>query len=156
MVRDSYLWDGVEIGPKCIIEESILAANVTLSAGCTIRRGCLIGEGVFLGLGADLPAFSRVAKRPANTVMGSCSASLPLWSFSDAKFFFSFLEYNMKLILGEGSNATLFRSDEGGSDDEDSGGEDEDPDFESVANLQYLRLGKFRIISGVGHSCTSP
>jgi hypothetical protein len=55
----------------------------------------------------------------------------------------------MKLILGEGSNATLFRSEEGGSDDEDSDGEEEDADFESAANLQYLRLGKFQIISGV-------
>lgn len=58
----------------------------------------------------------------------------------------------MKLILGEGSNATLFRSEEGGSDDEDSDGEDEDPDFESVANLQYLRLGKFRIHFRRGYS----
>ena len=49
----------------------------------------------------------------------------------------------MKLILGEGSNATLFRGEEGGSDDENSDGEDEDADFESVANLQYLRLGTF-------------
>jgi hypothetical protein len=54
-----------------------------------------------------------------------------------------FLEYNMKLILGEGSNATLFRGEEGGSDDESSDEEDEDADFESAANLQYLRLGKF-------------
>lgn len=55
----------------------------------------------------------------------------------------------MKLILGESSNATLFRSEEGGSDDEDSDGEEEDADFESAANLQYLRLGRLQVISGV-------
>jgi hypothetical protein len=54
----------------------------------------------------------------------------------------------MKLILGEGSNGMLFRSEKGGSDDETSDGGDEAGDFESVANLQYLRLGEFWIISG--------
>lgn len=49
----------------------------------------------------------------------------------------------MKLILGEGSNAALFRDEKGESDDENSGEEDKDADFESVANLQYLRLGEF-------------
>lgn len=62
----------------------------------------------------------------------------------------------MKLVLGEGSNATLFLDEKEGSDDENSDEEDEDADFESVANLQYLRLGEFWDIPSLSLTYLAP
>jgi translation initiation factor eIF-2B subunit epsilon len=71
VIRNSYLFDGVVIGPQCVIEQSILSTNVNVKENSEIQRGCLIGEDVVLGPQAQLAPLERVSKKREKTVSKS-------------------------------------------------------------------------------------
>ncbi|EGN95405.1 hypothetical protein SERLA73DRAFT_186375 [Serpula lacrymans var. lacrymans S7.3] len=63
VVRDSYLFDGVTIGPNCVIESSIVGAGVHIKEQSQVERGCLIGDGVVVGPRATLMPFERLSRK---------------------------------------------------------------------------------------------
>lgn len=63
MVRNSYLFDGVVVGPNCTIEYSIIGSGVQIKERTRVERGCLIADGVVVGPQARLAPFSRLSKR---------------------------------------------------------------------------------------------
>jgi len=63
VIQNSYLFDGVVVGPNCTIEHSILSAGVQIKDGSRVERGCLVGDGVVVGPGARLLPFERLSRR---------------------------------------------------------------------------------------------
>ncbi|OAX43545.1 nucleotide-diphospho-sugar transferase [Rhizopogon vinicolor AM-OR11-026] len=63
IVRNSYLFDGVVIGPNCVVEHSIIGSGVQIKERTRVERGCLIADGVVVGPHARLAPFSRLSKR---------------------------------------------------------------------------------------------
>jgi translation initiation factor eIF-2B subunit epsilon len=62
-IRDSYVFDGAEIGANCVLEQCIVGYNAHIKDGSTISPGCLIGDGVIVGPNAKLEPFERLSKR---------------------------------------------------------------------------------------------
>ncbi|KAI9571225.1 nucleotide-diphospho-sugar transferase [Boletus coccyginus] len=62
VVRNSYLFDGVVVGPNCLIEYSIIGAGVQIKEMSRVERGCLIGDKVTIGPGARLEPFQKLFK----------------------------------------------------------------------------------------------
>ena len=52
------------IGSDCVIERSIIGANVTIKDQTKVSKGCLVGDGVVVGPSAVLRPFERLSKRP--------------------------------------------------------------------------------------------
>jgi len=67
MIRNSYIFDNTVIGPNCVIDQSIIGANVNVREGTTIEKGCLVADGVAVGPKAVLQAFDRVSRKKENT-----------------------------------------------------------------------------------------
>lgn len=62
VVRNSYLFDGVVVGPNCEIEYSIIGAGVQIKEMSRVERGCLIADKVTIGPGARLEPFQKLFK----------------------------------------------------------------------------------------------
>ncbi|KAI6117666.1 nucleotide-diphospho-sugar transferase [Pisolithus croceorrhizus] len=67
VILNSYLFDGVVVGPNCTIEFSILAAGVQVKEGSRIEKGCLLADGVVIGPQARLQPFERLSRRHLGT-----------------------------------------------------------------------------------------
>ncbi|KIY68593.1 nucleotide-diphospho-sugar transferase [Cylindrobasidium torrendii FP15055 ss-10] len=126
VIVDSYLFDGVVVGPECVIEKSIIGERVVIKDSCHIPRGCLVGDDVVVGPEAQLEPFDRLSKRRGeddddeeDSDVEELEASQPT---SIAR-------------LGDESNAVLWPKTP--PDDE---GEDED-DVENFRNLRFMRIG---------------
>ena len=52
------------IGSDCVIERSIIGANVSIKDQTRVSKGCLVGDGVIVGPSAVLRPFERLSKRP--------------------------------------------------------------------------------------------
>ncbi|KAF9227524.1 nucleotide-diphospho-sugar transferase [Gyrodon lividus] len=63
VVRNSYLFDGVVVGPNCTIEHSIIGAGVQIKEKSIVERGCLIADGVIVGPQARLEPFQKLLRR---------------------------------------------------------------------------------------------
>ncbi|KIJ68987.1 hypothetical protein HYDPIDRAFT_36093 [Hydnomerulius pinastri MD-312] len=63
IIRNSYLFDGVVVGPNCTIEHSIVGAGVQIKEKSRVERGCLIADGVVVGPQARLEPFGRLSRR---------------------------------------------------------------------------------------------
>ncbi|KAG8217822.1 hypothetical protein J3R82DRAFT_5987 [Butyriboletus roseoflavus] len=63
IVRNSYLFDGVVVGPNCVIEYSIVGAGVQIKETSRVERGCLIGDKVTIGPQARMEPFQKLSKK---------------------------------------------------------------------------------------------
>ena len=63
VVRNSYLFDGVVVGPNCVIEYSIVGAGVQIKEESRVERGCLIADKVIIGPTARLEPFQKLLKK---------------------------------------------------------------------------------------------
>lgn len=63
VVRNTYLFDGVVVGPNCTIEHSIIGAGVQIKEKSRVERGCLIADRVVVGPQARLEPFERLSRR---------------------------------------------------------------------------------------------
>ncbi|KAH0827077.1 hypothetical protein J3R83DRAFT_4762 [Lanmaoa asiatica] len=63
VVHNSYLFDGVVIGPNCVIEYSIIGAGVQIKEMSRVERGCLIADKVTIGPQARLGPFQKLLKK---------------------------------------------------------------------------------------------
>lgn len=63
VVRNSYLFDGVVVGPNCVIEYSIIGAGVQIHEMSRVERGCLIADRVTIGPQARLEAFQKLSRK---------------------------------------------------------------------------------------------
>lgn len=63
VVRNSYLFDGVVVGPNCVIEYSITRAGVQIKETSRVERGCLIADKVIIGPEARLEPFQKLLKK---------------------------------------------------------------------------------------------
>ena len=59
VVKDSHLWDGVDIGEEATVIQSVLADGAVVKAGATVNRGCIIGAGCIVGENVTLQPFTR-------------------------------------------------------------------------------------------------
>jgi mannose-1-phosphate guanylyltransferase len=60
VIRDSVLWENVDVGDGAQIDESIVASGTTIGAGAHIGRGSVIGHGQIIEPGATIAEESRV------------------------------------------------------------------------------------------------
>ncbi|KAH8833842.1 nucleotide-diphospho-sugar transferase [Flagelloscypha sp. PMI_526] len=117
VIRDAYLFDGVQVGVNCVIEHSIIGADVS---------GCIVGDGVVLGPNVEIPPFSRLHKRKTedeDSLEEDEDSDLEDLNISD----------DFTALLGKASNAFVWPSGEDNSDDED--------DPENFRNQRFLRIG---------------
>ena len=63
VVRNSYLFDGVVVGPNCVIEHSIIGAGVQIKEASRVERGCLIADKVTIGPKARIEPFQKLLKK---------------------------------------------------------------------------------------------
>jgi translation initiation factor eIF-2B subunit epsilon len=63
IIRNAYIFDDTVIGPKCVVEHSIVGAGVNIKEKSRVEKGCLIGDGVIIGPQAVLLPFERLSKR---------------------------------------------------------------------------------------------
>lgn len=63
IVRNSYLFDGVVIGPNCVVEYSIIGAGVQIKEASRVERGCLIADKVTIGPKARLEPFRKLLRK---------------------------------------------------------------------------------------------
>jgi translation initiation factor eIF-2B subunit epsilon len=63
VVRNSYLFDDVVVGPNCAIEYSIIGADVQIKEMSRVERGCLIAGKVTIGPNARLEPFQKLLKK---------------------------------------------------------------------------------------------
>jgi translation initiation factor eIF-2B subunit epsilon len=158
MIRNSYIFDNTVIGPNCVIDQSIIGANVNVREGTTIEKGCLVADGVVVGPKAVLQAFDRVSRKKENTSISEVDTDgdvseeddedSELGDIDQGKLFFvqqihdvdvqRFVADLDNLAVGLGAQTNAFVWPRRVSDPEDT----EVDELEGFNNQRLMRLGK--------------
>ncbi|KAF9053571.1 nucleotide-diphospho-sugar transferase [Hymenopellis radicata] len=130
IIIDSYLFDGVTIGPECVIEKSIIGEGAIVKDSSHISKGCLIGDEVIIGPEALLESFDRLSKRRLRLEGGSDEDG------EDEDSDLEEVEASQPSLvprLGQDANAIIWPK--APPDDDDEG------DVENYRNQRYMRIG---------------
>jgi translation initiation factor eIF-2B subunit epsilon len=61
IIKNSYIFENTIIGARCVVERSIIGADVTIKDGSHVPLGCLIAERVVIGPDAMLGPYERLS-----------------------------------------------------------------------------------------------
>lgn len=66
-IRNSYIWNNVEIEDNCVIEDAIICDNVIIKSEVKVKSGSMLSFGVHVKEKAVVPEGSMVSKYTFNS-----------------------------------------------------------------------------------------
>ncbi|KAI0273684.1 nucleotide-diphospho-sugar transferase [Gloeopeniophorella convolvens] len=143
VLRNAYLFDGVTVGPNCVLESCIIGTGVQIGEGSRIARGSLVADGVKLGSKSVLAPFERVSRRKHKPVAAVGELVGEEEDESDEGDADSELEEGeqsqsfLAKSLGPDSDAFVWPRRAARKEDEDA----DEEDLENFNNRRLMRLG---------------